>query len=80
MGKNFKSPFPVLNIPRRQEAVATDWVYSDTPCLEMEAKGAQFFCGRESLVCDVFSAKTDGEFINALEDVIWKRGSYAYPD
>ena len=36
--KMFKTPFPACNVPRRNEDVATDTVYSDTPA----------FCGGET--------------------------------
>ena len=34
MRKHFKSQFPAFNIPRRNEAVATDTIFSDTPAIE----------------------------------------------
>ena len=32
--KHYKSPFPALNVSRRNEPVATDTVYSDTPAFD----------------------------------------------
>lgn len=73
--RHFKSPFPAHNVPRRQEPIATDTVYSNTPAVHNGATYAQFFVGLESLVCDVFPMKTDKQFVNTLEDVIRHRGA-----
>ena len=75
MRDHYKSRFPAFNVPRRPEPVATDWVYSDTPAIDDGAKGAQVFIGIKSLVTDVFGAKTDGQYVNHLENVIRKRGA-----
>jgi hypothetical protein len=32
--KHYKSPFPALNVKRRDEPVATDTVFSDTPAID----------------------------------------------
>jgi hypothetical protein len=37
---------PVLSIPRRHEAVATDTLYSNTPAVDDGSTAAQFFIGR----------------------------------
>ena len=73
--KHFKSRFPALNVHRRQEPVATDTVYADTPAIDDGATCAQIFVGRKSLVTDVYGMKTDKEFINTLEDNIRRRGA-----
>ena len=43
--KHFKSRNPVFNIPRRNEAVATDTIFSDTPAINDGSTMAQFFIG-----------------------------------
>ena len=43
--KHFKSRNPVFNIPRRNEAVATDTIFSDTPAINDGSAMAQFFVG-----------------------------------
>ena len=43
--KHFKSRNPVFNIPRRNEAVATDTIFSDTPAINDGSTVAQFFVG-----------------------------------
>ena len=73
--KRYKSPFPALNVHRRDEPVATDTIYSDTPAIDSGATIAQVFVGVESLVTDVYAMKTDRQFINTLEDQIRQRGA-----
>ena len=73
--KHFKSPNPVFNIPRRSEAVATDTIFSDTPAVDDGSTMAQFFCGRDTLVCDAYGIKSTKQFINTLSDNIRKRGA-----
>ena len=73
--KHFKSRNPVFNIPRRNEAVATDTIFSDTPAINDGSTMAQFFIGRDTLVCDAYGIKTQKQFINTLYDNIRSRGA-----
>ena len=73
--KHFKSRYPVFNIPRRSEAVATDTIFSDTPAVDDGSTMVQFFCGRDTLVCDAYGIKSTKQFINTLSDNIRKRGA-----
>ena len=73
--KHFKSRFPALNVPRRNEPVATDTIYSDTPAIGNGATKAQLFVGRNSLLSDVYSMKSESEFPQVLEEVIRQRGA-----
>ena len=73
--QHWKSRFPACNVRRRNEAVATDTVFSDVPAVDNGAKAAQLFVGRKSLVADVYSCKTDKQFVNTLEDNIRERGA-----
>ena len=73
--KHYKSRFPALNVKRRNEAVATDTVFSDVPAICNGSKCAQIFVGRDSLVTDAFGMMTDKEFVNTLEDIIRRRGA-----
>ena len=50
--KHFKSRNPVFNIPRRNEPVATDTIFSDTPAINDGSTMAQFFVGKDTLVCN----------------------------
>ena len=68
----YKSPCPTFNVHRRNEPVATDTVYSDTPAVDNGATSAHLFVGCTSLLADVYSMKSDKEFVNTLEDVIRK--------
>ena len=43
--KHFKSRNPVFNIPRQNEPVATDTIFSDTPAINDGSTMAQFFVG-----------------------------------
>ena len=73
--KHFKSRNPVFNIPRHSETVATDTISSDTPAVDDGSTMAQFFCGRDTLVCDAYGIKSTKQFINTLSDNIRKRGA-----
>ena len=73
--KHFKSCNPVFNIPRRSEAAATDTIFSDTPAVDDGSTMAQFFCGRDTLVCDAYGIKSTKQFINSLSDNIRKQGA-----
>ena len=56
--KHFKSRNPVFNIPRCSEAVATDTIFFDTPAVDDGSTMAQFFCGRDTLLCDANDIKS----------------------
>ena len=73
--KHYKSPNPALNVQRRNESVATDTVYSDTPAVDDGSTVAQIFVGTETLVTDIYGIKTDKQFVNTLEDNIRDRGA-----
>ena len=75
MKKHLKSRNSALNIPRRYEAVATDTVYSDTPAVDSGVKQAQLFVGKESLVSDIYPMRSGKQFVNTLEDNIWRCGA-----
>ena len=73
--KRYKSPFPACNIYCRSEPVAKDTVYLDTPAISSEVTAAQFFMATESMVCHVYPMKTDKQFINMIQDIIWRSGA-----
>jgi hypothetical protein len=64
----------MFNVLRRHEPVATDTIVSKIPAINGYTC-AQIFNGRHSHVIDVFPMHSPKEFINALEDVIRKRGA-----
>ena len=57
--KWYESPFPALNIHRRDEPVATDSIHTDTPAVDSGSTIAQGFVGVESLVTNVYAIKTE---------------------
>ena len=73
--RHYKTRFPAINVPRRPEPVATDYVDIGIPAVDNGSTGAQVFVGVDSKVIDVFGVKTDAEFVNTLEDEIRKRGA-----
>ena len=52
--KPFKSRNPVFDIPRRNEPVATDTVFSDTPVINDGSPMAHFLVGKDTLVHDAY--------------------------
>ena len=74
MRKHFKSRFPAFNIPRRNEAVATDTIFSDTPAIDSGVTMAKFV-GKDTLVSDVYGMQSSKQFVHTLEDKIRFRGA-----
>jgi hypothetical protein len=70
-----KSPFPALNVHRRNEPVATDTIYCDTSAIDDGSKAAQFYVGIDTKFCSAYGVKTDGDFSKTLMDVIRKHGA-----
>ena len=71
MKRHLKSWNPALNSPCRNEAVATDTVYSDTPAVHSGVKQAYLFKGKESLVSAIYPMRNGKQFVNTLEDNIY---------
>ena len=70
-----KAPFPALNVSRRNEPVATDTIYGDTPAIDNGSTCAQFYVGVDTKFCSAYGITTDGKFINTLLDVIRSHGA-----
>ena len=71
-----KAANPALNIPRRNEPVASDTVFSGTPAIEDGAKAAQYFVGRRSYFQSIRSCgKTGKQFHKVLMDEIRQYGA-----
>jgi hypothetical protein len=64
--QTFKSPNPALNVTRRNEAVACDIVYFDTPATNDAPVVAVIFVGIDLQVTDIYGIKTDKQFVNTL--------------
>ena len=75
MRKHFKSRFPAFHIPHRNEAVAIDTIFSDTPTIDSHVTMAQIVVGKDSLVSDVYPMHSSKQFVNTLEDNIRFRGA-----
>ena len=75
MRKHFKSRFPPFDIPHRNETVATDTIFSDTPAIDSGVTMAQIFIGKDSVVSDVYPMQSSKQFVNTLEDNIRFRGA-----
>jgi hypothetical protein len=73
--KQFKSPNPALNVHPRDEPVATNTIYSDTPAIDCGITSAQLFVGTKTHTADVYSIKSDKQFVNTLLDNITQRGA-----
>ena len=52
--KRFKSPNPLFNLHRRNEADATDQIFSDTPAMDGGETSAHIFVGHDSKIVDVY--------------------------
>ena len=74
-GNIFKSRNPALNVHRRNEPVATDFIFSNTEAVDNGSTIASLYVGRKTLVADVYPIKSDSQFINTLEDQIRERGA-----
>jgi len=74
--KTMKSPFPAYNVWRRNEPVASDTIYAGTPAIDSGGQTmAQFYCGRKSLVIDIYGMSNDNQFVNTLLGAIRERGA-----
>lgn len=74
--RTMASPNPILNIPRRQEDVATDSIYSNTPAIDDGSTAAQFFIGTTSKYRSLRPCgNSDGQFTETLMDEIRTMGA-----
>ena len=71
----FRSSNPALNVVRRNESVACDIVYADTPAVDNGAQIATIFTGLDTQVTDIYGMHADRQFVNTLEDNIRYRGA-----
>ena len=67
--------FSGLSIPHRNEAVATDTIFSDKPAINSGVTMAKILVGKDSLVSDVYPIHSSKQFVNTLEDNIRFRGA-----
>ena len=70
-----KAPFPALNVRRRNECVATDTIFADTPAIFSGVTAAQIFVGVSTGFVDAFPLANDDQFVSTLMDAIRKSGA-----
>ena len=73
--KRFKSPNPVLNFYRQNEADATDQIFSNTPAMDGGETNTHIFVGHDSKITDVYKVKDNSgkEFLGAFQDRVRTR-------
>ena len=66
--KRFKSPNPLLNLRRRNEADATNQIFLDTPAMDGGETSAHIFVGQDSKITDIHKVKDNSgkEFPGAM--------------
>ena len=64
-----------MNVVRRNESVATDTMFADTPAVDNGSTCAQIFAGINSKFCLAIGMNTDSQFVHALQDTIRKYGA-----
>jgi len=66
----FKSPNPSANLRRRDEADATDQIFSDTPAINGDETSAHLFVGKKSKLTDAYKAKDNSSalFLKCIQD------------
>ena len=74
--KMFKSPNPSANLRRRDEADATDQIFSDTPAINGGETSAHLFVGKKSKLTDAYKAKdnSSASFLKCFQDRVRFRG------
>jgi hypothetical protein len=75
--KTFQSPNPAVNVPRRNEPVATDTIFLDATAIDSGCKCAQLFKGTKSQVVDAYGRKySDREFVKDMGAFVMMPDSY----
>jgi hypothetical protein len=59
----------------RDEPVATDTIYSDTPAINCRVTSAQLFVGTKTHIADVYPIKSNKQFVDTLLDNITQCGT-----
>ena len=68
--KRFKSPNPLLNLHRRNEADDKNQIFSDTPAMDSGETSAHIFVEQDSKIVDVYKVKDNSakEFVGTFQD------------
>ena len=77
--KQFKTPHPFANCFCRNEDVASDTVYTDTPAIDCDHKCAQIFYGCQTQVTDIKEMIWPKKVLQALQDVVREQGAMKQP-
>ena len=78
---HFKTRFPAANVPRWNEDVATDTIFSDVPAHDDGIPGhggctmLQLYTGIQSHLTEGFPIKSESQISNTLADLIRMRGA-----
>ena len=64
-----------MSITQRDESVAIDIVYSDTPAIDNGCKRSWIFVSVNMMLTDVYGMRTDSQFVDTFEDCIRDRGA-----
>ena len=81
MRKHYKLRFPVANVPRRDETVATDTIFADTPALDDGIAGhggctmLQFYVGCSSTYAAGYPMANETQVSKTLQDFIRSYGA-----
>jgi hypothetical protein len=60
---------------RRNETVATDERFSDTPAIDCGVTSCQIFVGMITDVVDIYPLQMSNQFVNALQENVRFRGA-----
>ena len=74
--RQFKSPNPALNLQRRNEANATDQIFSKVAAMDGGEMSAHIFVGQDSKITDVYKSKDNSAevFLGCFQDQVKERG------
>jgi hypothetical protein len=81
MQHHYHTQFPATNVPRWNDDVATDTLFSSVPAHDNGIDGhggttmGQLLCGVTSLVTDIFLLKDESNIVGTFEDLIRKCGA-----
>ena len=72
---HYKSPHPALNIPRRDEDLASDTIFSDTPAVDGGQTMAQAYIGCTTHSYHVYPMQREKDFLHTLQDCVVEHGA-----
>ena len=72
---HYKSPNPALNVPRRDEDLASDTFFSDTPAVDGGETMAQVYIGTKSHTYHAYGMHREKQFINTFKQCVLEHGA-----